>query len=99
VRDNYGSVQYGAIVSATATGASAWNYTDSNGFYGLHLPSGVYEFLEMSQALTEALQANDPQLIDRLAREQIGRRTLAHAAVTMVLDGRTSAAEAMTIAE
>jgi MSHA biogenesis protein MshE len=60
---------------------------------------GVYEFLEMSQALTEALQAADPQLIDKLAREQIGRRTLAHAAVTMVLDGRTTAAEAMTIAE
>ena len=60
---------------------------------------GVYEFLEMSQALTEALQADDPQLIDKLAREQIGRRTLAHAAVTMVLDGRTTAAEAMTIAE
>jgi MSHA biogenesis protein MshE len=59
----------------------------------------VYELLEMSQALTEALQADDPQLIDKLAREQIGRRTLAHAAVTMVLDGRTTAAEAMTIAE
>jgi len=60
---------------------------------------GVYEFLEMSQDLTEALQAADPQLIDKLAREQVGRRTLAHAAVTMVLDGRTTAAEAMTIAE
>ena len=60
---------------------------------------GVYELLEMSQPLTEALQGDDPQLIDRLAREQIGRRTLAHAAVTMVLDGRTTAAEAMTIAE
>jgi len=45
VRDTYGSVQHGAIVSATAPGAAAWNYTDSNGFYGLHLPNGVYEFL------------------------------------------------------
>jgi len=49
--------------------------------------------------LTDALQGGDPQLIDKLAREQIGRRTLAHAAVTMVLEGRTTAAEAMTIAE
>jgi MSHA biogenesis protein MshE len=60
---------------------------------------GVYELLEMSQSLTEALQQEDAQLIDKLAREQIGRRTLAHAAVTLVLDGRTTAAEAMTIAE
>jgi MSHA biogenesis protein MshE len=60
---------------------------------------GVYELLEMTEALTEALQGADPQLVDKLAREQIGRRTLAHAAVTMVLDGRTTAAEAMTIAE
>jgi MSHA biogenesis protein MshE len=60
---------------------------------------GVYELLEMTQTLTDALQGADPQLIDKLAREQIGRRTLAHAAVTMVLEGRTTAAEAMTIAE
>jgi len=60
---------------------------------------GVYELLEMTQVLTDALQGADPQLIDKLAREQIGRRTLAHAAVTMVLEGRTTAAEAMTIAE
>jgi len=60
---------------------------------------GVYELLEMTDTLTDALQGGDPQLIDKLAREQIGRRTLAHAAVTMVLEGRTTAAEAMTIAE
>jgi hypothetical protein len=39
-----GSIQYGAIVSATAPGASASNYTDSNGRYGLHLPDGEYDF-------------------------------------------------------
>jgi MSHA biogenesis protein MshE len=60
---------------------------------------GVYELLEMTQALTDALQAENAQQIDKLGREQIGRRTLAHAAVTMVLEGRTTAAEAMTIAE
>lgn len=60
---------------------------------------GVYELLEMTHSLTDALQGADAQLIDRLARGQIGRRTLAHAAVTMVLEGRTTAAEAMTIAE
>jgi hypothetical protein len=34
-----------------------------------------------------------------LARKQIGQRTLAHGAVSLVLEGRTTAAEAMTIAE
>ncbi len=60
---------------------------------------GVYEMLEMTPKLTEALLGSNAQVIDRLAREQLGRRTLAHAAVTMVLEGRTTAAEAMTIAE
>ena len=60
---------------------------------------GVYESLEITQELTVALQRADPELIDRLARAQIGRRTLAHGAVEMVLEGRTTAAEAMTIAE
>ena len=45
------------------------------------------------------LQREDAQLIDTLARAQIGRRTLAHGAVTMVVEGKSTAAEAMTIAE
>jgi MSHA biogenesis protein MshE len=60
---------------------------------------GVYEMLEMTQALTDALQRDDPQLIDQLARAHVGTRTLAHGAVAMVLEGWTTAAEAMTIAE
>ena len=60
---------------------------------------GVYEMLEASPELTTALQRGDSEQIDQLSRAQIGRRTLAHGAVEMVLDGRTTAAEAMTIAE
>jgi MSHA biogenesis protein MshE len=60
---------------------------------------GVYEMLEMNQVLTDALLREDTQQVDQLARAQIGQRTLAHGAVAMVLDGRTTAAEAMTIAE
>ncbi len=60
---------------------------------------GVYEMMEMTQELTDALLREDTQQVDQLARNQIGRRTLAHGAVTMVLEGRTTAAEAMTIAE
>jgi MSHA biogenesis protein MshE len=60
---------------------------------------GVYEMLEITKPLIEALLASDTGLIDRLAREQIGRRTLAHGAITLVLEGQTTVAEAMTIAE
>jgi MSHA biogenesis protein MshE len=60
---------------------------------------GVYEMLEMSQPLTEALQRADVQAIERLAREQVGRRTLAHGALAEAMQGRTTVAEAMTIAE
>ena len=60
---------------------------------------GIYEVLEVDQGMTEALQGDDPQLIDKLARAQIGQRTLAHGAARMALEGATSVAEAMTIAE
>jgi len=60
---------------------------------------GVYEMIEISKPLIEALLRGDAQLIDRLAREEMGPRTLAHEAVALVLQGRTTAAEAMTIAE
>jgi MSHA biogenesis protein MshE len=60
---------------------------------------GVYELLEMTPELTDALQHQDAQLADKLARAQIGRRTLGHGAVMMVLEGQTTVAEAMTIAE
>lgn len=60
---------------------------------------GVYELLEVTQEVTDALLTADPRKIDSLARAQVGRRTLAHGAVSMVLQGLTTAAEAMTIAE
>ncbi|WP_066336588.1 GspE/PulE family protein [Azohydromonas lata] len=59
---------------------------------------GVHEVLEISLPLTEALQRADVQSVERLAREQIAGRTLAHGAVAMALEGRTTVAEAMTIA-
>ena len=66
------------------------------GFFGRR---GVFEVLEMTQGLAEMLQKEDAQGIDRLAREQLGRRTLAYSAAQQVLQGQTSVAEAMTIAE
>ena len=60
---------------------------------------GIFEALEINKELTDALQGSDPHTIDKLARAQIGQRTLAHGAANMVLNGTTSVAEAMTIAE
>jgi MSHA biogenesis protein MshE len=60
---------------------------------------GVYELLEIDQPMIDALQRNDAGLIDELARAQIGRHTLGHGAIAMVLQGLTTADEAMTIAE
>jgi len=60
---------------------------------------GVYEMLEVTQPLADALLRGDAQLIDSIAREQMGARTLAHCAIALVLEGRTTVAEAMTIAE
>lgn len=45
VKDVFGNAVSGATVGAQAEGAGTWNYTDSNGGYGLHLPDGVYDFL------------------------------------------------------
>ncbi|MDN3921686.1 GspE/PulE family protein [Roseateles violae] len=59
---------------------------------------GVHEVMEMTSALAQALQHANPLEFDRLARQQIGRRTLAHSAAAMVLAGETTIAEAMTIA-
>ena len=53
----------------------------------------------MNQALVDALQRADARLIDEIGRAQVGRRTLAHSAVALALEGKTTVAEAMTIAE
>jgi hypothetical protein len=55
--------------------------------------------LEIEQPMIDALQRSDAGLIDELARAQIGRHTLGHGAIAMVLQGLTTADEAMTIAE
>jgi MSHA biogenesis protein MshE len=60
---------------------------------------GVFEMLETSPPLMEALQMADVRAIERLAREQVGRRTLARGALAAALDGRTTVAEAMSIAQ
>lgn len=59
--------------------------------------SGVYEFLEMSDTVVEAINHEDPGEFMRVARQQMGGETLRRDAVRLVLSGRTTVAEAMRV--
>ncbi|WP_077037387.1 GspE/PulE family protein [Pelomonas sp. KK5] len=59
---------------------------------------GVHEIVEMTEDLANALQHASPLEFERRARQQIEGRTLAHAAADLVLAGKTTVAEAMSIA-
>ncbi|UCV19876.1 GspE/PulE family protein [Ferribacterium limneticum] len=59
--------------------------------------SGVYEFLEMSDSVVEAINHEDPGEFMRVARQQMAGETLRRDAVRLVLSGRTTVSEAMRI--
>jgi MSHA biogenesis protein MshE len=59
--------------------------------------SGVYEFLEMNDAVVEAINQDDPGEFMRVARQQMAGETLRRDAVRMVLAGRTTISEAMRV--
>ena len=58
----------------------------------------MFEIIEMTSTLAQALQQEDPMVFDRLAQEQMGVNTLVRNALDMVIAGETSIAEAMTVA-
>ena len=72
-------------------GCSACNET---GYSGRH---GVYELLEMDAVLTQSALRSDPTIFTKLARERMKGATLAHHALELVRQGRTSLAEALRI--
>ena len=72
-------------------GCSACNHT---GYLGRH---GVYELLEMDAVLSQSALRSDPAAFSRLARERMKTGTLAHHALELVRQGRTSLAEALRI--
>ncbi len=73
-------------------GCSACNDT---GFSGR---TGVYEFIEMTQSLVEAMNHGDPGAFTQVARRQMAGETLRRDAVRLVTEGRTTIDEAMRIA-
>ncbi|QJQ05972.1 Flp pilus assembly complex ATPase component TadA [Undibacterium piscinae] len=58
---------------------------------------GVYELLEMTAAVVEAAHHDDPAHFMKVAKQQMGGRTLRKYAVDLVLSGVTTVGEAMRI--
>ena len=59
--------------------------------------TGLYEMLEMTSDLAESLNVGDMNAFMRLAREQVGTRTLGRDAARLAISGRTTVAEAMRV--
>jgi MSHA biogenesis protein MshE len=58
---------------------------------------GVYEWLEMDAALTQAASRSDSSTFMALARERMRGQMLAHHVLQLVREGRTSLAEALRV--
>jgi len=59
--------------------------------------TGVYELLEMTQTVADAANHADPSVFLRAAGQQMEGETLRRHAVQLVVEGRTTVAEAMRI--
>jgi len=79
------------VVAKRGLGCSSCNGTGYSG------RQGVYELLEMDAVLTQAASRSDPATFMKLARDRMKGRTLAHHALQLVRQGRTSLAEALRI--
>ncbi|MDH4189355.1 MAG: ATPase, T2SS/T4P/T4SS family, partial [Betaproteobacteria bacterium] len=65
---------------------------------GYHGRIGVYEMLEMTPEVIDAVNHSDPREFIAAAHRAMGGDTLARDAARLVLDGRTTADEAMRVA-
>ena len=59
--------------------------------------TGVYEFIEMTHELVEAMNHSDPTRFTQVGRQQMAGRTLRRDAVRLAIAGRTSLDEAMRV--
>ncbi len=59
--------------------------------------TGVYEFIEMTQELVEAMNEQDPARFTQAGRRQMAGNTLRRDALRLATAGRTSLAEAMRV--
>ena len=77
-----------------ATHGAGCTHCNGTGYLGR---TGVYEMLEMTNAVVEATNQPDINLFVRVARQQLGTNTLRHDAVRLVGEGRTTVEEAMRL--
>lgn len=70
------------------------SHCNSTGYQGR---IGIYELLEMNIELVDAISQHDPQHFIKLARHSIMGRTLRHSALELVINRKTTIAEAMRI--
>lgn len=70
------------------------SYCNSTGYRGR---TGIYEMLEMTKSVVEAVNQDDANVFMRTAREQMRGHTLRDDARRLVLEGRTTIQEAMRI--
>jgi MSHA biogenesis protein MshE len=59
--------------------------------------TGIYEFVEMTQELIDALNHGEPATFVQAARRQMAGHTLARDALRLVLEGRTTVEDAMRV--
>lgn len=70
------------------------SHCNNTGYQGRQ---AVYEMLEMTNTMVEAVNRGDPNEFMALGREQMAGKTLRHDAVRLVLAGKTTVDEAMRI--
>ncbi len=84
----------GLLVGAQYRRGAGCSECNQTGYSGR---TGVYEFIEMTQELIEAMNHGDPATFAQAARRQMQGRTLARDALRLVLAGRTTIEDAMRI--
>ena len=91
LRSHIAEAQWSQAPLRKGCGCDACNQT---GFAGR---TGVYEFIEMTQELVDALTHADQGVFLSAARQQMAGHTLGRDALRLVLEGRTTVDEAMRI--
>lgn len=84
-----------SALQATYKHGKGCHHCNNTGYKGR---LGVYELLQMSEALTTALQKNDADLFTQIARQQEGYEPLSKCALRYAMQGITSLEEVFQLA-
>lgn len=84
-----------ALQTATFYRGAGCAHCNNTGYHGR---IGVFEFLELDEALTDALRRSDASAFSKLARHSAGFRSFAQHALDYALKGNTSLEEVIRVA-